>query len=88
MGRRKTIPDDELLAAARQAFIEEGIGISTRAIAKRAGISEGVLFQRFGTKIDMLFKAMVPPPLEVEALIEQGATGATGALIWRPSPCA
>jgi len=73
LGRRKTIPDEELLAAAREAFIEEGIGISTRAIAKRAGISEGVLFQRFGTKIDMLFKAMVPPPLDVAALIEQGA---------------
>ncbi len=73
MGRHKTIENEELLAAAREAFIEEGVGISTRAIARRAGISEGVLFQRFGTKVDLFFAAMVPPPLDVEALIEKGA---------------
>lgn len=61
MGRRKTIGDDELLAVAREVFVDEGIGASSRTIAARAGVSESVLFQRFRTKADLFFAAMVPP---------------------------
>ncbi|EKE96356.1 helix-turn-helix transcriptional regulator [Tolypothrix sp. LEGE 11397] len=31
---------------------------STRDIAKKAGISEAVIYQRFGTKEDLFFAAM------------------------------
>jgi AcrR family transcriptional regulator len=62
VGRRKIITDAALLAAAREAFVEYGLAASTRDIARRAGISEGVLFQRFGTKTDLFFAAMAPPP--------------------------
>jgi AcrR family transcriptional regulator len=49
MGRKKTISDDELLDVARRAFVDEGFAASTREIARRAGVSEGVIFQRFQT---------------------------------------
>lgn len=61
MGRKKTISDADLLTAAREVFVEKGIGASTKAIAKHAGVSEGVLFQRFQTKEDLFFAAMIPP---------------------------
>ena len=73
MGRRKIIQDEELLAVARDSFVEKGIGASTREIARRAGISEAVIYQRYPTKADLFFAAMVPPPLSVEQLLGSGA---------------
>lgn len=62
MGRRKTVQDIELLSAARGEFIEHGAAASTRAIARRAGISEAVIYQRYATKHELFFAAMIPPP--------------------------
>jgi AcrR family transcriptional regulator len=78
MGRRKRISDEALLAAAREVFVAEGFGGSTRAIARRAGVSEAVLFQRPRTQLDLFFAAMVPPPLDLAHLVvgaghDQGA---------------
>lgn len=40
-----------LLAAARDLFWEQGFdGTSTKQIAQRAGVSEGILFHQFGSK--------------------------------------
>ncbi len=69
MGRPKLIQDDELLAVAREVFVEKGIAASTREIARRAGISEAVIYQRHLTKADLFFAAMVPPALNVEDLL-------------------
>ncbi len=66
MGRRRTISDEQLLAIARTAFIEYGPAASTREIAKRANISEGVIFQRFRTKAELYFAAMAPPVLDLK----------------------
>lgn len=60
MGRRRSISDDDLLAAARAEFAVRGADASTRAIAKRAGVSEAVLFQRFKTKAGLFFAALAP----------------------------
>jgi AcrR family transcriptional regulator len=65
MGRHKQVSDDSVLRAARDVFSETGFGASTREIALRAGISEAVLYQRFRTKLDLFFAAMIPPPLEL-----------------------
>jgi AcrR family transcriptional regulator len=73
MGRRKLIEDDELLAAAREAFVEKGLAASTREIARRAGISEAVIYQRHPTKAHLFFAAMVPPPFNVEDLLATAA---------------
>ena len=68
MPRNKTITDDEILAAARSLFLQEGAKASTRTLAKRVGISETVIFQRFGTKEELFFAAMVPPQMHFQAM--------------------
>lgn len=72
MGRKKTISDEDLLATARRVFLEQGPGAATKAIAKAAGVSEGVLFQRFVNKNELFFAAMVPPPLDLADLLRPG----------------
>jgi AcrR family transcriptional regulator len=68
MPRNKTITDDEILAVARSLFLKEGAKASTRTLAKMAGISEAVIFQRFGTKEELFFAAMVLPEAQLEAI--------------------
>lgn len=44
-----------ILRAAFERFAADGyVGTSTRSIAKAAGVSEGVLFHHFPTKLDLL----------------------------------
>jgi AcrR family transcriptional regulator len=68
VGRNKTVSDEDLLGVARETFVEKGFAASTREIARRAGVSEGVLFQRFATKEDLFFAAMIPPAADVHQL--------------------
>ena len=56
MGRPKTIETSDLLAIARDVFRKHGPTATTRDVAKAAGISQAVLYQRFRTK-DALFIA-------------------------------
>jgi AcrR family transcriptional regulator len=58
MGRPPKITDDEILAAARQVFLDKGAKASTLDIAERAGISEASIFKRFATK-QALFMAAI-----------------------------
>jgi AcrR family transcriptional regulator len=67
MARHRTIPDADLLDAARGVFVAKGPGASTREVARRAGVSEGVLFQRYGTKRDLFFAAMMIPAADLTA---------------------
>jgi AcrR family transcriptional regulator len=69
MGRNKTVEDEEVLAAARDVFRREGHAASTRDVARAAGVSQAVLYQRFGSKEELFFRAMAPEPLDVEALL-------------------
>jgi AcrR family transcriptional regulator len=71
MGRRKLIEDDELLARVRQVVIREGISVSSRRIAQAVGVSSAVLFQRYGSKENLLFAAMTPPVPDLNALIHR-----------------
>ncbi|MCB2197942.1 TetR/AcrR family transcriptional regulator [bacterium] len=70
VGRTKRLTDEELLAKARDHFIQKGSRASTREIAKEAGISESVIYQRFPTKDRLFFAAMTPPPMDVESLLK------------------
>src|SRR5438270_2393813 len=69
MGRYKTISDDEVLRVARDVFREQGHTASTRAVAEAAGISEAVLYQRFGSKDDLFFAAMHPRGPDLDELL-------------------
>jgi AcrR family transcriptional regulator len=76
MARTKTISNEELLAVARRVFVEQGFAGATKQIARIAGVSEGVLFQRFPTKAELFFAAMTPPPFNLTTMLAQpGATG-------------
>lgn len=70
MPRPKTITDLDVLKVARNHFLQQGAGASTRSIAKDAGVSEAVLFQRFGTKEGLFFAAMVPPAAELDEIFD------------------
>jgi len=69
MGRHKTISDDRVLFIARDLFGARGHAVTTRQIAEAAGISEGVLYQRFGSKDDLFFAAMHPRGPDIEQLL-------------------
>ena len=58
MPRPPKITNEEILAAARQVFLEQGEGGSTLEIAEKAGISEASIFKRFVTK-QALFLAAI-----------------------------
>jgi AcrR family transcriptional regulator len=69
LGRTKTIDDEEILHHAREVFREGGHAAPTRDIARAAGISQAVLYQRFGSKEDLFCRAMTPDRPDVEALL-------------------
>ncbi|MBX9601860.1 MAG: TetR/AcrR family transcriptional regulator [Bryobacteraceae bacterium] len=71
MPRKRTISEEDLLQAARGVFVERGFAASTREIARRAGVSEALLFQRYATKAELFFAAMVPPTADLDALFNQ-----------------
>ncbi|HUO12055.1 MAG TPA: helix-turn-helix domain-containing protein [Caulobacteraceae bacterium] len=69
MGRPKRIEDADLLRIARTVFVLDGAHGSTREIAQRAGLSEAALFKRYPTKAELFLAAMMPPNIDVDALI-------------------
>jgi AcrR family transcriptional regulator len=69
VGRTKTIDDDAILRHARAIFRNSGPAASTRDVARAAGISQAVLYQRFGSKEEMFHRAVAPDPPDVEALL-------------------
>jgi AcrR family transcriptional regulator len=60
MGRPRTTSDDDILHAARTLFRERGHAVPTREIARAAGVSQAVLYQRFPSKTELFFAAMAP----------------------------
>src|SRR5215470_7193689 len=60
MPRPQTIKDEDILRAARDIFLEQGIRATTSQVAKRAGIAEGSIFYRFKTKAELFQAAMKP----------------------------
>jgi AcrR family transcriptional regulator len=69
MGRHKTISDDDVLRVARDVFRAHGHTATTRQVAQAAGISEAVLYQRFGSKDQLFFAAMRPTGPDIEHLL-------------------
>lgn len=65
MPRPRKYDDRSILDAATEAFLELGAAAPTSLIARRAGVSEGILFKRFGTK-EALFEAALTRDTESE----------------------
>ena len=76
MARPPSISNQQILDAARAVFLAHGLSkASTVEIARRAGVSEGSIFNRFPTK-DILFQAAMdeaqPPALTLSRFVGQG----------------
>lgn len=59
MARPVSIPDEQILEHARAVFLERGLKATTAEVARRAGVSEGLLFKRWGSKRGLFEHAMV-----------------------------
>lgn len=69
MGRPKLINDEQILHHAREVFLEAGAAGATREIARRAGVAEATLFQRFPTKAALFLAAMMPPAIDMSGIV-------------------
>ena len=58
MSRPVSIPDQLILDAAREVFLERGIRGTTGEVASRARVSEGIVFKRFKSKEALFHAAM------------------------------
>lgn len=60
MVRPKQVSDEELLQAAREAFVRDGPRTAIAQIAERLGVSAAALFQRVGSKAQLMLLALMP----------------------------
>jgi AcrR family transcriptional regulator len=61
MGRPKEVTDEQIVVAARRCFLERGAGVSAGEIARELGVSHTTLFNRFGSKDELMIAALGPP---------------------------
>lgn len=72
MGRPRQVSDAQLLDTARTCFLEKGPGVSTAWIAAQAGVSQAVLFKRFGNKRALMYAALMPDMSPIKRFFETG----------------
>lgn len=70
LARPRTISDEAITQATREALRECGAGVTTAEIARRLGVSQPALFKRMGTREGLLVAALCPgPPVELERFL-------------------
>ena len=69
MPRPRTVNEADLLDAARTVFARSGHAASTVEVAREAGVSQALLYQRYGTKNALFLAAMVPAPVNAHAIV-------------------
>lgn len=62
-----------ILIAARRLFAEQGFQVALSAIARTAGVSQGVLYRHFSGRLDLAIAVFEDNLLELEALAADGA---------------
>jgi AcrR family transcriptional regulator len=60
MGRRRQVSDLEISAAAREVFLDRGPKAPVAMVAKKLGVSTAALFQRTGSKQQLMLMALQP----------------------------
>ena len=70
MARPQTVTDTEILEVTRALLAEQGPGVSLATIGRALGVSAPALIKRFGSKEELVFRALLPPgpPVWREAL--------------------
>lgn len=61
---------ERILCAARAAFAEQGLHVSTNEIARRAGVGVATLFRRFPTRDDLVAATFADKMADYRAAIE------------------
>jgi AcrR family transcriptional regulator len=59
MARPVAIDDDKLLDAARAVLLEKGVAATSADVAARAKVSEGSLFRRYPSKMELFHAALM-----------------------------
>lgn len=80
VARPATIRDEDITEAARDVFLARGIRATTAEVAERAGISEGSIFKRFRSKVELFEAAMRPLIEEPPFLAKLPALGGRGEI--------
>lgn len=83
MPRPRSITDDAIRHAARDVFVEHGPGASVSLVAERLGVSHAALFNRAGSKRQLMLDALCPDrPRAMRSFAEPPpATGADHRLV-------
>lgn len=68
MGRRRQVSDREISVAAREVFIDRGPKAPVAMVAKKLGVSTATLFQRTGSKQQLMLMAFQPEGTPVTEL--------------------
>jgi AcrR family transcriptional regulator len=58
MGRRRQVSDRQISAAAREVFLDRGPRAPVAMVAKKLGVSTATLFQRTGSKQQLMLMAL------------------------------
>ncbi|MET8154636.1 TetR/AcrR family transcriptional regulator [Actinoplanes sp. NPDC049668] len=64
-----------IVAAATEVFAEQGIGAPLNAVAKRAGVGQGVLYRHFPDRVSLALAAFDANVAEIEALAADPGRG-------------
>lgn len=76
MGRRRQVSDREISVAAREVFLDRGPKAPVALVAKKLGVSTATLFQRTGSKQQLMLMAFQPdgaPMTELDRGVQPGA---------------
>ena len=60
MGRPEAVSNAEILEVARRLFLEQGATLSASEIAQALGVSHTTIFNRFGSKEQLMLAALAP----------------------------
>lgn len=60
MGRRRQVSDQQISVAAREVFLDRGPKAPVAMVAKKLGVSTATLFQRTGSKQQLMLMALQP----------------------------
>ena len=68
MGRRRQVSDRQISVAAREVFIDRGPKAPVAMVAKKLGVSTATLFQRTGSKQQLMLMAFQPEGIPLTEL--------------------
>jgi AcrR family transcriptional regulator len=61
MARPRLITDEQILTTMRSCVLERGAGVSLDVVAERLGVTSPALLKRFGSRLELMLKALQPP---------------------------